>query len=412
VIVGSPRGLEGTITAGILSSVRDSGEGFKVLQTDAAVNPGNSGGPLVNNRGQVIGVVSFVLRSSQGLNFAVPINYVRGMLNSLHEPISLSQMRRSFVAPASVDQPNQSTPKEALDWSSERMLLACKDVLESKSDEHGNLVFPLNFNTGQCWGTFSLLWSFGSTTSVDTGEALVPGTCVPKGATVARIIAVFSDYVKRHPELYSEDASPVALKAIWEAFPCKAAPVGRASVNKQVNGPSLKDTLDWLREKIPLATVNYTDKGISYNQQVTVFSLDSCIGVFDVATTGKVLDRPHEGYVGVSRYTVPLGGLTESFVAHMENLDFVDADHRVVHRPYVGGERWSYRVYLTSKSNDIRVASFPSSPWPATSDPTLQRPVITIKDNLDLRFNDEAIANRVLEAVKHATNFCGGKEAF
>jgi S1-C subfamily serine protease len=52
VIVGSPRGLEGTVTTGILSSVRDSGDGFKVLQTDAAVNPGNSGGPLLNNNGQ------------------------------------------------------------------------------------------------------------------------------------------------------------------------------------------------------------------------------------------------------------------------------------------------------------------------------------------------------------------------
>jgi S1-C subfamily serine protease len=89
VIVGSPRGLEGTVTAGILSSVRDSGDGFKILQTDAAVNPGNSGGPLVNNRGEAIGVVSFILRSSQGLNFAVPVNYVRRLLNSLHEPMTL-----------------------------------------------------------------------------------------------------------------------------------------------------------------------------------------------------------------------------------------------------------------------------------------------------------------------------------
>jgi S1-C subfamily serine protease len=95
--VGSPRGLEGTVTAGILSSVRDSGEGFKVLQTDAAVNPGNSGGPLVNNRGQAIGVVSFKLRSAEGLNFAIPINYVRGLLNNLHDPISLEQMRLSPV---------------------------------------------------------------------------------------------------------------------------------------------------------------------------------------------------------------------------------------------------------------------------------------------------------------------------
>jgi|ERR1022692_661470 S1-C subfamily serine protease len=97
VVVGSPRGLEGTVTAGILSSVRDSGDGYKVLQTDAAVNPGNSGGPLVNNRGQAIGVVSFILRSSQGLNFGIPINYVRELLNTFHEPMSLERMRRNLV---------------------------------------------------------------------------------------------------------------------------------------------------------------------------------------------------------------------------------------------------------------------------------------------------------------------------
>jgi len=94
VIVGSPQGLEGTITAGILSAVRDSGEGFNILQTDAAVNPGNSGGPLVNSKGQAIGVVSFKLRSSEGLNFAIPINYVRALLTNLHEPVPLEQMPR------------------------------------------------------------------------------------------------------------------------------------------------------------------------------------------------------------------------------------------------------------------------------------------------------------------------------
>jgi serine protease Do len=45
VVVGSPLGLDATVTAGILSAMRDSGEGFKLLQTDAAVNHGNSGGP-------------------------------------------------------------------------------------------------------------------------------------------------------------------------------------------------------------------------------------------------------------------------------------------------------------------------------------------------------------------------------
>jgi hypothetical protein len=119
VIVGSPSGLEGTVTAGILSSVRDSGEGFKILQTDAAVNPGNSGGPLVNIKGQAIGVVSFKLRSMEGLNFGVPINYVRGLLNSMHEPVSLEQLQRSLASNASVVQQNSGPSlKETLDWLS------------------------------------------------------------------------------------------------------------------------------------------------------------------------------------------------------------------------------------------------------------------------------------------------------
>jgi len=116
VIVGSPRGFEGTVTAGILSSVRNTGDGYKVLQTDAAVNPGNSGGPLVNNKAQVIGVVSFTLRSAEALNFAVPINYLRGLLDNLHEPITLDQMRAA-LSPATRSQDDTGPSlKETLDW--------------------------------------------------------------------------------------------------------------------------------------------------------------------------------------------------------------------------------------------------------------------------------------------------------
>src|SRR5450432_3540538 len=77
VVIGSPRGLQGTVTTGVVSAVRDdpAGAGFKLIQTDASINPGNSGGPLLNDRGQAIGVVTWKLRGSEGLNFAVPINY-------------------------------------------------------------------------------------------------------------------------------------------------------------------------------------------------------------------------------------------------------------------------------------------------------------------------------------------------
>lgn len=77
VVVGSPRGL-----------------GFTVLQTDASVNPGNSGGPLLNNKGQAIGIISFKLRSAEGLNFAIPINYARGLLGTVNAPRTLAYMRR------------------------------------------------------------------------------------------------------------------------------------------------------------------------------------------------------------------------------------------------------------------------------------------------------------------------------
>ena len=131
VIVGSPQGLEGTVTAGILSSVRETGEGFKVLQTDAAVNPGNSGGPLVNDRGQAIGVVSFKLLSAENVDFAIPINYVRGLLNNLHEPMSLEQVRRSVSATSAVQQNSGPSLNETLDWLKETFPLASNHYLIS-----------------------------------------------------------------------------------------------------------------------------------------------------------------------------------------------------------------------------------------------------------------------------------------
>jgi len=131
VVLGSPRGLEGTVTAGILSSIRDSGEGFKVLQTDAAVNPGNSGGPLVDARGQALGVVSFKLRSAEGLNFVVPINYVLGLVNNLHAPMTLEQMRRTLGGRTPSEQGSKPLLKETLDWLKEKIPLGVVQYVRS-----------------------------------------------------------------------------------------------------------------------------------------------------------------------------------------------------------------------------------------------------------------------------------------
>lgn len=95
LIVGNPLGLQGSVTTGVISSVRDdpSGGGFKVLQTDAAANPGNSGGPLVNRQSEVIGLITFKIVGGENLNFAIPVNYLRGLTDSPASAMSLDELR-------------------------------------------------------------------------------------------------------------------------------------------------------------------------------------------------------------------------------------------------------------------------------------------------------------------------------
>lgn len=116
IAIGSPRGLQGTVTSGIVSALdRDVTVGqeesqqpdpfgrtsmrqqettsYKAIQTDASLNPGNSGGPLLNAAGQVIGINSAILApasvtgdsGSVGLGFAIPINQVKTIVDQLED---------------------------------------------------------------------------------------------------------------------------------------------------------------------------------------------------------------------------------------------------------------------------------------------------------------------------------------
>ncbi len=82
IAIGSALGtLQNTVTRGIVSGLRESG-GATLVQTDAAVNPGNSGGPLLNRDGQVIGITTMGYPDRQGLNFAVAADHAKGLLAS------------------------------------------------------------------------------------------------------------------------------------------------------------------------------------------------------------------------------------------------------------------------------------------------------------------------------------------
>jgi serine protease Do len=87
IAIGSPFGLENTVTAGIVSAKsRETGEFLPLIQTDVAINPGNSGGPLINMRGEVVGINSQIYSRSggyMGISFAIPIDEASRVIEQL-----------------------------------------------------------------------------------------------------------------------------------------------------------------------------------------------------------------------------------------------------------------------------------------------------------------------------------------
>lgn len=89
VAIGNPLGFGTTVSDGLLSGIRDFGEGIAVLQISAPISPGSSGGPVLNDRGQVIGIATFVITRGQNLNFAVPIDAAKALLTGTQgKPLS------------------------------------------------------------------------------------------------------------------------------------------------------------------------------------------------------------------------------------------------------------------------------------------------------------------------------------
>lgn len=79
VVIGSPLGLEGTVSDGIVSAVRDIPNFGKIIQMTAPVSPGSSGSPVFNMKGEVAGIATLMLKEGQNLNFAIPAEKIKSI---------------------------------------------------------------------------------------------------------------------------------------------------------------------------------------------------------------------------------------------------------------------------------------------------------------------------------------------
>ena len=133
VLVGSPQGLDLTVSEGVISALRDSGKGYRMLQTTAPASPGSSGGGMFNVHGELIGIVTSQIRQGQNLNFAVPVNYVRGLI-STDATMTLTELaeRTNSGSGGDTNQTNAAAATDDVDPASVAMLSA---IIDSLSDD-------------------------------------------------------------------------------------------------------------------------------------------------------------------------------------------------------------------------------------------------------------------------------------
>ena len=105
--VGNPLGMQSSITCGVISAVNrevtdSDGKKFTLIQTDAAINSGNSGGALVNSEGKVIGINTLKLSGTgiEGMGFAIPINSTTDITSQL---IQYSKVKRPYIGISGID---------------------------------------------------------------------------------------------------------------------------------------------------------------------------------------------------------------------------------------------------------------------------------------------------------------------
>ena len=195
-VVGNPKGyLEGTFSEGIISGIRLE-ETDKLLQLTAPISPGSSGGPVLNNKGEVIGISVATIKSGQNLNFAIPSNFLKDLLAELHSVIPF---------------PSAAEPiPKASDWN----VAKAREILAAAIDAHGGLENLKQVKTIVSIGEIVMstpageMAIDGQVTVVLPGKARYDMTIPAMGMTMSRVLGEQSAWM----------ASPQGTQTMPEVF--------------------------------------------------------------------------------------------------------------------------------------------------------------------------------------------------
>ena len=140
IAIGNPHGFESTVTAGVVSALgrslrTRSGRPLEnVIQTDAALNPGNSGGPLVDSHGHVVGINTAIILFAQGLCFAIPSDTASWVAAEL---MRKGRVRRGFLGLSGASAPLSARAREELQIKQERGFRVHGAVTAGPADRAG-----------------------------------------------------------------------------------------------------------------------------------------------------------------------------------------------------------------------------------------------------------------------------------
>jgi S1-C subfamily serine protease len=140
IAIGNPLGFESTVTTGVVSALGRSLRSRNgrliddVIQTDAALNPGNSGGPLVSSHGEVVGINTAVIMGAQGICFAVAANTANFVLGEL---VRHGRVRRAFIGIAAQQIALPRRLRHAAELTQERAVMASNVEPDSAAGRAG-----------------------------------------------------------------------------------------------------------------------------------------------------------------------------------------------------------------------------------------------------------------------------------